>query len=112
MIETCCIDHEAEGDADTDELGLALGVDDGEADPELDGLLDTELEGDCELLGLALTELLGEADGLRDGEDDGDRLALGLELVSGSSAFGRILRETSSSWVTNLEVATSRSTQS
>lgn len=55
-----------------------------------------ELDGDGELLddddGLELADDEGDALGL----DDGEREALGLELVSGSSAFGRMFSVTSS----------------
>lgn len=128
MIAVFGILYEALGDADVDELGEALPLDDGLADSLLDGLAD-ELGDDDKLLlgdGLELGEPLGDADGEglalddelglllgdADGDDDGLREALGLELVSGSSAFGRILRATSSSCVTNLPVASSRITQS
>lgn len=88
--------YEADGLAEVDALGEALGVELGDADPELLGLADNEPDGDGELLddedGLELLDDEGDALGLADGE----RLALGLELVSGSSALGRIFRVTSS----------------
>lgn len=106
MIAVLGINHEALGDADLDDegdddgLGLELGVDEG--------------------LALGLSELLDDDDGLELLEDeglaerldDGERLALGLELVSGSSAFGRIFRVTSSICVTYLPETVSRITQS
>lgn len=93
------INHEAEGDADSDDEGLAdvdeLGLDEGDALPDELGEADDEPlaldDGDAELDGDADNELLVDSDA------DGERLADGLELVSGSSALGRILRETSSS---------------
>lgn len=94
MTEVLCIRYEAEGDAETDELGEALPLELGDAEPLDDGL---EL-GDAE--GLALKLELGE------------REALGLALVSGSSALARTLRITSSCWVTNLPEAFSWTTMS
>lgn len=67
---------------------------------------------------LALGEPLGDAEGEGLADEDreglalGDRLALGLELISGSSAFSRMFSVTSSSWVTNRDVSSSRITTS
>lgn len=79
ITEVFGITYEALGDADVDELGLALGLD----ETDVDGLADVELD----------TELLGLAERL----EDGDRDALGLALVSGSSALARMNSVTSSS---------------
>jgi hypothetical protein len=79
MIDTFAILYDADGDADRLELGLTDGL------------------AECEPLGLA--------DGLRDGLGLG--LNDGLGDAPADSAFARMLKTTSSAWVTSRPDASS-----
>lgn len=110
MIPVFGINHEALGDADVDELGLA----DGDALGDAEGLADPDELADDEGLALGLNE--GDSDGLALGVTDGlaEILVVGdpLGLADGDADPGslarlRMFNLTSSNWVTYRSVAVS-----